>query len=137
MSWEKSLLLPCQILGLLVKTLAANEKYPLLKRDNLTVPIPMQLSQKQKTFSLFLAAISKSRWNFEHFDKKYFLIHCAILKLRTLKTSSDKCVKSPVWENPLVRNMVSVPEHRWNMHHNSFVIFIDHFQVNLVGKRLS
>ena len=30
----------------------------------------MQLSQKQKTFSEFLAAFLKSSWNFEHFDKK-------------------------------------------------------------------
>ena len=54
--------------------MAADEKYPLLKRDNLTVPIQMQLSQKQKNFSRFLAAIPNYRWNFEHFDKKDSLI---------------------------------------------------------------
>ena len=31
----------------------------------------MQLSQKQKTFSLFFAAFSKSSWNFEGFGKKH------------------------------------------------------------------
>ena len=61
----------CQILGLLVKTLAANEKYPLLKRDNLTIPIQMQLSQKQKTFSEFFAAFLKFRLNFKYFETKY------------------------------------------------------------------
>ena len=60
-TWKKSLLLTCQILGLLVNTLAADEMYPLLKRDNLTIPIQMQLSQKQKPFSAFLASILKSR----------------------------------------------------------------------------
>ena len=30
----------------------------------------MQLSQKQKTFSEFLAAFLKSRLNFEYFEKK-------------------------------------------------------------------
>ena len=30
----------------------------------------MQLSQKQKTFSQFLAAFLKSRLNFKHFEKK-------------------------------------------------------------------
>ena len=40
---KKSLVLTCQILGLLIKTLAADEKYPVLNRDNLTI---MQLSQK-------------------------------------------------------------------------------------------
>ena len=47
LSWKKSLLLTCQILGLLVNTLAADEKYPVLNRDNLTIPIQMQLSQKK------------------------------------------------------------------------------------------
>ena len=67
---KKSLLLTCQILGLLVNTLAADEKYPVLNRDNLTIPIQMQLSQKQKTFSEFFASFFKSRGNFEHFDKE-------------------------------------------------------------------
>ena len=67
---ENSLLLICQILELFVNTLAADEKYPLLKRDNLTIPIEMQLSQKHKTFSRFFTAFLKSRWTFEHFDKK-------------------------------------------------------------------
>ena len=60
LSWKKSLLLICQILGLLVNTLAADEKYPVLNRDNLMIPIQMQLSQKQKTFSQFLAPFLKS-----------------------------------------------------------------------------
>ena len=70
LSWKKSLLLTCQILGLLVNTLAADEKYPVLNRENLTIPIQMQLSQKQKTFSQFFAAFLKSTLNFEHFEKK-------------------------------------------------------------------
>ena len=67
---KKSLLLAWKILGLLVNTLAADEKYPVLHRDNLTIPIQMQLSQKQKTFSQFFAAFLKSTLNFEHFEKK-------------------------------------------------------------------
>ena len=70
LSWKKSLLLTCKILGLLVNTLAADEKYPVLNRDNLTIPIQMQLSQKQKTFSQFFAALSKSRLNFKDFERK-------------------------------------------------------------------
>ena len=70
MSWKKSLLLTWKILQLLVNTLAANEKYPVLNRDNLTIPIKMQLSQKQKTSSQFLAAFLKSRLNFEYFEQK-------------------------------------------------------------------
>ena len=59
--FEKISLLTCQILGLLVNTLAADEKYPVLNRDNLTIPIQMQLSQKQKTFSEFFDGFLKSR----------------------------------------------------------------------------
>ena len=34
-----------------VNTLTANDKYTLLNRDNLTQPIQIHLSQKEKTFS--------------------------------------------------------------------------------------
>ena len=59
-----------QMVGLLVNTLPADKEYPVLNRDNLTIPIQKQLSQKQKTFSEFFSAFLKSRWNFEHFKKK-------------------------------------------------------------------
>ena len=80
---KKSLLLTCQILGLLVNTLAADEKYPVLNRDNLTIPIQMQLSQKQKTFSQFFAAFLKSSINFKYFVKKMTLIDFVFPKLLT------------------------------------------------------
>ena len=67
---KKSLLLTCQILALLFITLRADEKYPVLNRDNLTIPIQMQLSQKQKTISKFFAAFFKSRLNYKHFKEK-------------------------------------------------------------------
>ena len=70
LSWKNSLLLTCKILGLLVNTLATDEKYPVLNRDNLTIPIEMQLSQEEKRFSPVLAALSKSSLNVEHFEKK-------------------------------------------------------------------
>ena len=70
LSWKTSLLLTCQISGLLVNTLDVDEMYPLLKRDNLTIPIQMQLSQKQKTFSQFLGAFLKSTINFKYFEEK-------------------------------------------------------------------
>ena len=61
----------CNILVLLVNTLTANEKYPVFNRDNLTIPILMELSQKQKPFSVFFASFLKYRLNFEHFEKKH------------------------------------------------------------------
>ena len=47
---EKSLCLTCQIFGMLVNTLAADEKYPVLNRDSLTIPTQMQLSWKENLF---------------------------------------------------------------------------------------
>ena len=54
----------------LFNTLLSVEKYPVFNRDNLTIPIQMQLSEKHKTFCQFFTAFLKSGWNFEHFDKK-------------------------------------------------------------------
>ena len=60
----------CKILRLFVNTLTADDKYSLRNRDNLTLRIQILLSQKQKTFSLFLAAFLISTLNFAHFQKK-------------------------------------------------------------------
>ena len=98
-SWEKSLLLTCKFLALLVNTLAADEKYPVLNIENLTLLIQMQLSQEQNTFSEFLTAFLKSRFNLKHFEKKMTLIEFVFPKLQTPKTWSEKCRESPVSED--------------------------------------
>ena len=63
-----------KILRLSVNTLTDDDKYCLLYRDNLSQPIQILLSQKQKTFSRFFSAFLKSTLNFEHFQKKMILI---------------------------------------------------------------
>ena len=118
---EKSLLLTCQILGLLVNTLAANEKYPVLNRDNLTLPIRMQLSEKQKPFSHFFAPFLKSKLSFENFWKKDDPHSFWIFEITDSSTS----------------NMVNVPKKCLNLHYSAFVVFIGHCQVNCVWKGLS
>ena len=50
--------------------MTADDKYSLLNTDNLTQPIPTQLSQKQKAFAELFLAFSKSTLTFEHFQKK-------------------------------------------------------------------
>ena len=70
LSWKKSLLLTCKILGLLLNRYAADEKYQVLNRENLMIPIQMQLYETQKNFSEFLAAFVKSRLNLKNFEKK-------------------------------------------------------------------
>ena len=44
LSWKNLLLLIQKILGLLVHTLADDEKFPILNRDSLAILIQMQLS---------------------------------------------------------------------------------------------
>ena len=69
--------------------------------------------------------------------KKMTFIDFDFPKLRTPKMLSDKCLKSPVWDDPSTSNMVNVPKHCWNLHHSIFIKFIAHCQVNWVGKRLA
>ena len=64
------MLVLCKILRLLVNTLTDDDKYFLLHRHNLTQPIRILLSQKQKTFSKFSCKILKPTLNFDNFQKK-------------------------------------------------------------------
>ena len=41
-------------------------------------------------------------------------------KSPTLKTWLDKCLKSPIWEDPSISNMVNVPKHCSNLHQITF-----------------
>ena len=70
MSQKKSVLVRRKSLLLFVNTLTADDKYSLLKRDNLAQPIRTQLSQKQKAFYLFFLAFLKCALNLKHFQKK-------------------------------------------------------------------
>ena len=86
LSYKKSLLVICKISRLFINTLSADGKYSLLNRDNLTQPIQMQLSRKQKTFSVFFSAFLKSNLNFEHIQKKKMTLIAELFpKLRTTK----------------------------------------------------
>ena len=79
------MLVLCKISGLFLKTLTDNDKYSLLDGDNLTQPIQILLSQKQKTFSQFFSPFLKSTLNFEHFQKKINLIADVFPKLPSPK----------------------------------------------------
>ena len=100
MNLKKSLLLICQILGLFASILAANDKYPVLNSYKLMTPIKMQLYEQQKDFSNFFSPFLNSSENFEHLKKKMTLIDLVFSKLRTPKTWLDKCLRSPVSEDP-------------------------------------
>ena len=58
------------ILRQFANTLTVDEKHYLLKRDNLTQPIQIQLSQKQKICSELFFAFLQSILNFKPLPKK-------------------------------------------------------------------
>ena len=59
-----------------------DDKYCLFNRDNLTQPIQILLSKKQKILCQFFSAFLKSKFNFEHFAKKMTLIADGISQIR-------------------------------------------------------
>ena len=79
------MLVLCKIIKLFVKTLFDDDKYSILYRDNLTQPIQIPLSQKQKTFSQFFSPYLKSILDFEDFQKKMTLIADVFPKLPSPK----------------------------------------------------
>ena len=70
LTFKKFLLVICKISRLFPNTLSADGKYSLLNRNNLTQPIMMQLSRKEKTFAELFYGFLKSSLNFEHFQRK-------------------------------------------------------------------
>ena len=84
---KKSLLLTFQILGLLVSKLATDEKNPVLNRDNLTIPIQIQLSlETKKLFLNFFLQFSNLGEILDVLKPKMTLIAFVFPKLRIRKT---------------------------------------------------
>ena len=122
--FEKVTLMICKILRLFVNKFAADDKYSLLNRDNLTQPIQIQLSQKQKTFSRFFSAVFKSRLNFEHFQTNMTLIANVFPKLRNPKYVVRYTFQSLASQYPSRSNMVKAPKYSSDLHGSTFTIFI-------------
>ena len=80
-----SLLVICEILGLLVNTLNANDKYSLRYKKNILQPIAIIFSKKNNFLSKFVAKFLQPEGNFEHFQKKITFIVYVYPKLRTVK----------------------------------------------------
>ena len=57
-------------MGLLFNTLTADYEYSRSNRENLPLPIQMQLFKKPKTFCCIFIAFLESTLNFEYFEKK-------------------------------------------------------------------
>ena len=53
---------------------------------------------------------------------------------RPRKTCLDKCLKTPVWEDPLTGGLVNGPKQWFNLNASTFTILIDHYEGNWAGK---
>ena len=103
---------------------AADEKYPVLNRDNLTIPIQMQLSQKQKTFSQLFAAFLKFRLNFKYFGKKYYPHRFFISEITDSKNVIRKMSKKSRFREPFDKQhgkraqalLKSASQHLYHIH---------------------
>ena len=93
-------LLISEMFRLFLNTLTADDKYSLGNSENLLQPTQIQLSKKQKTFCQFFSPFVKSTLNLEYFFQK-----------DERKTWLDKCLKSPVSENPSRVNIVMGPKY--------------------------
>ena len=72
-------------MGLVLNTLAGDEKYLVLHNDNLTILTEMQLSEKQKTLSQFFAVFLKCISNFERFEKQDDPQRCCMFDITNSK----------------------------------------------------
>ena len=93
--------------------------------------------RKKKLFLKFLRLFWSLAQILNVFKKKMALIAFIFSKLPTPKTWLYKCLKSLFSEDPSTSKIVNVPKHYGVLDHICFVIFIDCYQVNWVGKNPS
>ena len=110
LSWKTSLLLTCQILGLLVQTLVADEKYRVFNRHNLTTKIQMQWFEKHKTFCEFFTAFLKYRWNLEQFGEKDDAHRFCNFEITDSENVVRKMSKEPRFREPFDKQHGKRPE---------------------------
>ena len=74
-----------EILGMFLKTLIANAKYPVQGCENLQLPIQTQLSEKRESFAEVFVRFLDSTSNFKHFAKKDDVTGNVFPKIQTVK----------------------------------------------------
>ena len=103
--------------------MTADDKYSLLNRDNLTQPIPTQLSQKQKTFAMFFLHFRNLHYLLNIFKTKMTFIADLFPKLRTPKNVVRYVSKKALFKRPFDKQLGkrfqtllrSEPQHRYHI----------------------
>ena len=129
-----SLCVVCEILGLFVNALSADDKFSLGNCDNLWPPFQIQLSKNTNFFSWISCHVNQI---LDIFKTK---MSSRLMYLRNYglwKTLLDQCLKRLVSENPLRVNKLVRPKHCWNFYDSTFIIFSVRSERDWVGKCLS
>ena len=122
-SSKKSLLVISEILGLFVNTLTVDGKYSRQNIENFPQIIEFQSSQRQETFSGFFVRFLKSTSNSEYFkikDESQRFKYFGNYWLQ--KRGLLKCLKGAFFGNLLAVNLLTGPNHCWNLHGTIFTI---------------
>ena len=85
--WKMSALVLGEIPGAFINTLSADGKDPVRGCENLQLPIQMQFSEREKTFSPFFVPFLESTSHFKHFEKNMLVTANVFRKLQTMKIS--------------------------------------------------
>ena len=86
LTYKKSLLVIYKIFRMFVNTLSADGQYSVLNRQNLTQPIQMQLSGKQKFFSEHFCAFLKPSPDLLINVKAFELKKVSVIEIQNLQT---------------------------------------------------
>ena len=114
-----------KVSGLFFNTLTAEQKYSLLNRDNLRLPIEMHLSFKRKTFSQLFLDNFEMQIKSLKFSKKKWLSQLIYSRNYALgKPWLNKSLKSSISEDASKGNMVNGSKHCSNLNRRTFAIFI-------------
>ena len=134
--WKMSPLVLCEILGVFVNKLTSDGKYPIEYCANLQLPIPMQLSEKQKTFSRFFIPFLESTSNFKHLKKKMIVIANVFLKLQTVKMLVRQLSKKRHFRTRFGSQHVKAFQILWKSPWERFYHVFHHSQETWLGKCL-
>ena len=119
-----SLLVICEILGVFVNTLTADDKYNLGNCANLQLPITVQLSKKLKAFSQFFVPYLEFISTFKHFEQKTSVIVNIFPQLPIVKDlvrafSKKRCFRTP-FDSQHVKESRTLLKSAWEQFYHIF-----------------
>ena len=136
LSLKKSLLSTCKVSGCLLTHCLSMTSFLFLIERIERYQFRWNYLRNKKLFLIALLHFLNLAEILNVWKKKMTLLAFVFPKLQTPKTSLNKCQKGLLSEDRSTRKTENVLKHCWNLHHSSFMKFIDHCQINWAGKSL-